>query len=81
MSAAHRYILACQPLMFVKYFTLHFNALNQGLQTTAHEPNPTCDAVSSDPRKHFATDEKIYCIYEKLVDLVKYNISRNRHIT
>jgi len=55
--------------MFFKYFTLHFNALNQGLQTTAHELNPARDAVSSDPRKHCITDEKIYYIYEKLVDL------------
>jgi len=67
--------------MFFKDFTLHFNALNQGLQTTAHEPNPAREAVSSDQTKHIVTNEKIYYIYEKHVDLVKCNISRNNHIT
>ena len=67
--------------MFFKYFTLHFNALNQGLQTTTHEPNPARDAVSSHLKKYFVTDEQMYYIYEKLVDLVKCNISQNSHIT
>ena len=67
--------------MFFKDFTPHFNVLKQDLQTTAYEPNPAREAVSSDPRKHFVTKEKIYYFYEKLVDLVKCNISRNNHIT
>jgi len=33
--------------MFFKDFTLHFNALSQGLQTTTHEPNPAREAVLS----------------------------------
>jgi len=36
--------------MFFKDFTLHFNALNQGLQTVAHNPNLTREAISSDPK-------------------------------
>jgi len=33
------------------------------------------------PRSHFANDEKIiHSTYEKIVDLVEYNISRNKHI-
>jgi len=67
--------------MFFEDFAPHFNALNQVLQTTVHKPNPASEAVSSDPRKHFVTNEKIYYIYEELVYLVKCNISRNSHIT
>ena len=33
------------------------------------------------PRSYFVNDEKIICsTYEKFVDLVEYNISRNNHI-
>jgi len=44
--------------MLFKDFTLHFNALNQGLQTIVHETNPAGEAISSDPRKHFVTNEQ-----------------------
>jgi len=67
--------------MFFEDFAPHFNALDQGLQTTVHKPYPAREAVSPDPRKHFVTNEKIYYIYEKLVYLVKCNISCDSHIT
>jgi len=32
------------------------------------------------PRSHFANDEKItYSTYEKFINLIEYNISRNNH--
>jgi len=34
-------------------------ALDQGLQTTACEPNPARDTISSDPREDFVDNEKI----------------------
>ena len=61
---------------------LHYTSMHETRvsKTIAHGPNPSCEAVSSDPRKHFATNEKIYYIYEKLVDLVKWDISQNNHV-
>jgi len=41
----------------------------------------TREVVASGPRSHFVNDEKIiYTTYEKIFDLVEYNISRNNHI-
>jgi len=37
--------------------TLHI--LHQGLQTTARGTNPTCEAISSGRKIHFANNEKI----------------------
>jgi len=36
--------------------------------------------AKSDPRSHFVNSEKIIYL-RKFVDLLKYNISRNNHIT
>jgi len=62
--------------------------LHQRLQATARGPNPAREAISSAPRSHFVNDEKnnvekktAKCAYDKFVDLVEYNISRNNHIT
>ena len=55
--------------------------LSRGLQTTARGPNAAREVISSGPWNHFVNDEKIiYSTYEKFVDLVEYNISRNNHI-
>jgi len=63
------------------YTTLQCTKPGSPLLTTAHEPNLVHKAISSNPRKHFVINENICYIYEKLVDLVKCNISRNNHIT
>jgi len=52
----------------------------RGLQTTARGPNPALEAISSGPQRRFATViMKRQYNYEKFVDLVKRNISRNNH--
>ena len=49
---------------------------HKGLQTTARGPDAAREAISSGPRSHFVNDEKIiHSTYEKLVDLVEYNIA------
>ena len=46
----------------------------------ARRQNPTCEAISTGRKTHFANNKKPY-IYEKYVDLVQCNISRKNQIT
>jgi len=60
-------------LGFERFYTKHqCTKPGSPLQTKAHEPNPDREAISSDLQKRFVTSEKIYYIYEKLVDLILY---------
>jgi len=67
--------MAYKPAFHVYSVMLNSFFYARGLQTTGRE------TISFGPRSQFVNDGKtIYSTYEKIVNLVEYNISRNNHI-